>query len=90
MLITIWNAGEYLIRVNMSKQPTLKEKVERYEQFLDNLALYADTGNTQFLQDLINNASDWSYAHRAGNGEYSDKKQDEIIASKFWKLLDLR
>lgn len=74
----------------MHKQPTLKEKVKMYEQFLDCLALYAETGNNCLVQDLINNAGDWAYAHRVGNGELSEKQQDQIIAAKFWKLMDVQ
>lgn len=73
----------------MNKQPTLKEKVKMYEQFLHNITLYAETGNNKLVQDFINNAADWSYAHRVGNGELSEKQQDQIIATKFWKLLDV-
>ena len=74
----------------MNKQPTLKEKVKMYEQFLHNIALYAETGNNSLVQDLINNAADWSYSHRVGNGELSEKQQDQIIAAKLWKLLDVQ
>ena len=73
----------------MIKKPTLKQKVEMYEKFIDNLALYAEVGNTKLLWTLIDNASDFSYAHRVGNGEYEEEQQEKIIAAKFWKLLDI-
>ena len=59
-----------------------------YERFIDTLALHADVGSSN-LGRLINNASNWAYAHRVGNGELTEKQQEEIIAKKFWKLLDL-
>lgn len=73
----------------MSKKPTLKQKVEMYEKFIDNLALYAEVGNTKLLWALIDNASDFSYAHRVGNGEYKEEQQEKIIVAKFWQLLDI-
>lgn len=70
------------------KKPTNKEKIMMYERFLDTLALYADVGSSN-LGRLISNASNWSYAHRVGNGELTEKQQEEIVAKKFWKLLDM-
>jgi hypothetical protein len=70
------------------KKPTNKEKIIMYERFIDTLALHADVGSSN-LGRLINNASNWAYAHRVGNGELTEKQQEEIIAKKFWKLLDL-
>ena len=67
------------------KTPTQKQKIAVYEQFLHQLALYADTGN-RGLGDLINKAGSWSYAHRVGNGELPEKKQQEIVNKNFWNL----
>jgi hypothetical protein len=70
------------------KTPTLKEKVSRYEDFLHKLNACLISGNNEAIGELIQNADNWSYAHRRGNGELSDKKQQEIINNAFWKLLD--
>ena len=72
-----------------AKKPTQKEKIEMYEQFIDRLALYAETGNTELVQKLIYNASSFSYAHRAGNGELSEKEQDKLITTNFWELINI-
>lgn len=40
------------------------------------------------VQELVTNADMWSYMHRAGNGELSEKEQREIINSRFYKLCD--
>lgn len=40
------------------------------------------------IQELVQNADAWSYAHRQGNGMLSDKKQQELINAKFFKLCD--
>lgn len=70
----------------MTRQPTLKEKVKMYEQFLHDIQMYSVCCRGDLIQVLVNNACSWSYSHRVGNGEYSDKKQDNIIATNFWKL----
>lgn len=57
-----------------------------YEQFLHNLQMYSVCGRGDLIQILVDNACSWSYAHRVGNGEYSDKKQDKLVAANFWKL----
>lgn len=68
------------------KKPTLKQKVEMYEKFLHDIQMYSVCGRADLIQILIDNACSWSYAHRVGNGEYSDKKQNYFITNNFWKL----
>ena len=41
------------------------------------------------MKRLINNACNWSYAHRVGNGELSDEEQSKIIEEAFHKLCEL-
>lgn len=68
---------------------TDKEKIAKYEQFLHQLQLYAEvTLNPEGVRKLISNACSWSYAHRRGNGEYSEKEQQAIIDKAFHKLCD--
>ena len=68
------------------KKPTDKEKIQMYEQFLHNLQMYSFCGRGDLIEILLNNACNWSYAHRAGNGELSEEEQDAAIHRKFWKL----
>lgn len=68
------------------KKPTLKQKVQMYEDFLHLLDLMSWCGDPETMSKLIRNASAWSYAHRVGNGEYSEKEQQKIIDQNFWKL----
>lgn len=70
------------------KIPTLEEKVAQYEAFLHKINLYCVCMNHDGIAQLVRNADSWSYAHRQSNGELSDEEQDQLIASKFWKLLD--
>jgi len=70
------------------KTPTIKQKVLIYEEFLHKLNACLMSGNNEAIGELIKNADNWSYAHRRGNGEFSDNQQQKIINNAFWKLLD--
>ena len=70
------------------KKPTLKQKVEMYEAFLHKINLGVMCSNNLMIQELVANADGWSYAHRSGNGEISDRQQDQRIHNMFWKLCD--
>ena len=72
------------------KIPTLEEKVKQYEDFLHKINLYIICGNNDGIRQLIQNADNWSYSFRQGNGELSEEEQDQLIADKFWKLLDVK
>ena len=71
------------------KKPTLKEKVAQYEAFLHNINMMTISGNGSGIRTLLNNADSWSYSHRVGNGELSDKQQQELINKAFWNLNNL-
>jgi len=70
------------------KTPTNREKIQQYEAFLHKINACIVSCNHKAISELIQNADNWSYAHRRGNGELTDRQQDKIIASAFWKLLD--
>ena len=70
------------------KTPTLKEKVAQYEAFLHKINACIISCNHEGVRELVQNADNWSYSHRVGNGELSDKKQQQVINNAFWKLLD--
>lgn len=70
------------------KTPTLKQKIEQYESFLHKINACLMSGDHESVRELVENADNWSYAHRVGNGEHSDRKQQQIINNTFWKLLD--
>jgi hypothetical protein len=70
------------------KTPTLKEKVKMYELFLHKINSFIVSCNNDGIKELVENADNWSYSHRVGNGEYSDREQQQIINNAFWKLLN--
>jgi hypothetical protein len=70
------------------KNPTLKDKVKMYEAFLHKISMACTCMDNLAIQELVQNADAFSYAHRQGNGMLSDKQQQELINSKFFKLCD--
>ena len=71
------------------KTPSKKEKLEMYESFLHDLNMYIVCGRPDLIGRLVGNADNWSYAHRAGNGELSEKQQQKLIDKCFYKLRDV-
>jgi hypothetical protein len=70
------------------KTPTLKEKVAQYESFLHKINSFIVSCNNDGIRELVQNADIWSYSHRVGNGEPSDREQQRMINNAFLKLLD--
>jgi hypothetical protein len=69
------------------KNPNQKEKIEMYESFLHRINMFIISSNNEGIKELIENADNWSYAHR--RGEFvTDAQRDKMINSAFWKLLD--
>ena len=71
------------------RNPTLEEKVQKYEEFLHKMNLAQVCMSAKMLNKLIQNADSWSYAHRVGNGEFSDEEQQELINKSFNRLTDI-
>ena len=46
-------------------------------------------GDNDGIKKLLNNADNFSYAHRISNGELSEKEQQQLINKAFWKLNNL-
>jgi hypothetical protein len=69
------------------KTPTLKQKVEQYENFLHKINIFIISGNNDGIKELVNNADNWSYAHRSGEF-LTDKQRRKMINDMFQKLCD--
>lgn len=71
----------------MNKTPTLKEKIKVYEQLLHDIQFHREvTMNHDAVVKLLDKIGAWSYSHRIGNGEHSEKDQQSIINHAFWNL----
>ena len=68
---------------------TDKEKIQKYEEFLHTLQMHVVAMDSGAIGKLVAKACDWSYAHRVGNGEYSDEEQQAIVDKAFNKLTDV-
>jgi hypothetical protein len=69
------------------KAPTLRQKVDQYESFLHKINSFIVSCNNDGIKELVENADNWSYAHR--RGEFvTDSQRDKMINSAFWKLCD--
>ena len=69
------------------RTPSLREKVLKYEELFHLIQLnYAVTMDSARVKAYLDNIAEWSYAHRRGNGEYSEKEQRELINAQFHKL----
>ena len=67
-------------------KPTLKQKVEQYEQLLHNINMMLVCNNNEGVKKYLHNIDKWSYMHRVGNGTLSEKEQQELIDRAFWRL----
>jgi len=66
------------------KSPTLKEKVEVYENLLHTLNTYfAITMSSEKVKEVLCEISNWSYAHRVGNGTLTDREQSKLVNKHF-------
>ena len=70
------------------KTPNKNEKITMYESFLHKINSFIVSCNNDGIKELVENADDWSYAFRIGNGELSDREQQKVINNAFWKLCD--
>lgn len=65
---------------------TDQEKVKIYEAFLHNLDMLLLVGNIDKIKEKLALVSNWSYAHRQGNGELNETEQDQLIKSAMERL----
>lgn len=61
--------------LNMTK----KERLQIYESFFHQMNVYCTTMNQEKLRDAVALIDQWSYAHRCGNGEYTEHEQKKIV-----------
>ena len=66
---------------------TLREKVAVYEELLHSLQMYAAvTLDQAAIAHALSIICDWSYAHRAGNGEPTEEEQERMVRRQFDRL----
>ena len=65
---------------------TLKEKVRIYESVFHRISYCVTAMNDERIREIVTLIDAWSYAHRAGNGELSEKEQKAQILRALEKL----
>lgn len=50
------------------------EKTSIYESIFHHMQYCMVSGNDDRIREILQIISDWSYSHRAGNGELTDKE----------------
>lgn len=63
----------------MDELAAMKKKISQYEDFLHAINYAVTAGNNARVKQLVDNAFKWGYAHRCGNGEYTNEEQQRII-----------
>jgi len=70
-----------------NRNPTPREKVIMYELFLHKINSFIVSCNNDGIKELVENADNWSYAHRSGEF-LTDKQRQKMINDMFQKLCD--
>lgn len=68
------------------KKPTLREEVEVFHKIMHVANLMQICGKTEHFKKIVHAMDDWSYAHRVGNGELTDREQQQCVNKAFWRL----
>lgn len=75
------------INIPLSELEELREKVRVYESMLHSIQMFSavvmDSPPIEHMIDIINS---WSYAHRCGNGEYTNEEQTELVRNQFLRM----
>ena len=64
------------------------EKLAVYERFFHKISLAVLSQNQKSLQEALHIIDSWSYAHRMGNGELSEKEQEKAVEVRIKQMSD--
>jgi len=65
----------------------LRTESEVLHGLMHHINMYASiTMNAERMQEIIGAICAWSYAHRQGNGEFTDQEQQHLIDNRFQKI----
>lgn len=67
---------------------TNKQRLKIYEQFFHKINIYCTTMNGEKVKDAVGLIDSWSYCHRCGNGQLSNRQQQQLIDSVVKKMED--
>ena len=67
----------------------MKQRIAVYESFLHAINTAQVAMNGERMMSLIGAADRWSYAHRQGNGELTQREQNKLINAAFKDIAKL-
>jgi hypothetical protein len=71
-------------------KPTLREQVQTFHAFMHIVNMECICGGmSDHIRNIMIAMDDWSYAHRRGNGEPTEREQQQMVNVAFWKLKEL-
>jgi hypothetical protein len=71
----------------LTKWQQMEKENEVFRRVFHHINTHAAiTMNAEKMQEIIGAICSWSYAHRVGNGEYSDEEQQAVIDRAFDKI----
>lgn len=73
----------------MNRKPTLREEQEVFHKIMHIANMMQICGKTDHFKKIVWAMDDWSYAHRVGNGEPTEKEQQKIVNRAFWRLKEI-
>lgn len=65
---------------------TKADRLEIYESFFHKINLHVVCMNNEKISDAVHIIDSWSYAHRQGNGAFSDKEQKKMVENVINKM----
>lgn len=68
------------------KKPTLKRQVDIFHKFMNIVNIASISGKSDRLKLCLEKMNNWSYAHRMGNGQFTDSEQDQLVYHAFEEL----
>lgn len=71
------------------RKPTLREEAEVFHKIMHAANLMHITGKAEHFKKIVHAMDNWSYAHRVGNGENTDREQQQAINKAFWQLKEI-
>lgn len=71
------------------RKPTLREEQRVFHKIMHVASLIQVTGNSAPMVAIVHAMDSWSYAHRVGNGEMTDREQQQCVNKAFWRLKDI-
>jgi hypothetical protein len=65
-----------------------EEELQIYRTFFHQINVHCITMNNEKIREAVGLIDSWSYAHRRGNGEYTEEEQQECVNNVIRRMRD--